>query len=142
GVSEALASSPSRIAPAMRENLAGFIGICSEFSPLEGDANLATFLDFLDVAEESEDPIPLAVTSASDSVKVMTVHKAKGLEFDVVFVPYVAASQEESKYDKGVKMYSIFPDVRMSNPLSSTMQLPPGVRKDKDDLPQFTGNMR
>lgn len=142
GVADALAASPSRSAPAMRENLNGFIGICSEFSPLEGDANLATFLDFLDVAEESEDPIPLAVTTTSDSVKVLTIHKAKGLEFDVVFVPYVAASQEESRYDKGMKMYSIFPDVRLSNPLTSTKQLPPGVRKDSSDLPQFDGNMR
>ncbi len=142
GVADALAASPARSAPAMRENLSGFIGISSEFSPLEGDANLATFLDFLDVAEESEDPIPLAMTTTSDSVKVLTIHKAKGLEFDVVFVPYVAASQEESKYDKGVKMYSVFPDVRMSNPLTSTKQLPPGVRKDRDDLPQYTGKMR
>ncbi len=142
GIADALAASPARSAPAMRENLSGFIGISSEFSPLEGDANLATFLDFLDVAEESEDPIPLAVTTTSDSVKVLTIHKAKGLEFDVVFVPHVAASQEESRYDKGVKMYSVFPDVRMSNPLTSTKQLPPGVRKDRDDLPQYTGKMR
>ncbi|HYZ90797.1 MAG TPA: ATP-dependent DNA helicase [Actinomycetota bacterium] len=143
GVADALAASPSRSAPAMRENLNGFIGIASEFSPLEGDANLATFLDFLDVAEESEDPIPLAVTTTSNSVKVLTIHKAKGLEFDVVFVPYVAASQEWSRYDKGVKMYSVFPDVRLSNPLTSTKQLPPGVRKDRDDLPQFVpGKMR
>jgi DNA helicase-2/ATP-dependent DNA helicase PcrA len=142
GVAEALAASPARSAPAMRENLNGFIGICAEFSPLEGDANLATFLDFLDVAEESEDPIPLAVTTTSDSVKVLTIHKAKGLEFDAVFVPYIAASQEESRYDKGTKMYSVFPDVRLSNPLTSTKQLPPGVRKDKDDLPQFDGKMR
>ena len=147
GVSDALAASPARSAPAMRENLNGFIGICSEFSPLEGDANLATFLDFLDVAEESEDPIPLAVTTTSDSVKVLTIHKAKGLEFDVVFVPYVAASQEPSKWDKDasgkpMKMYSIFPDVRLSNPLTSTKQLPPGVRKDSADLPQFDGKMR
>jgi DNA helicase-2/ATP-dependent DNA helicase PcrA len=127
----------------MRENLNGFIGISSEFSPLEGEANLATFLDFLDVAEESEDPIPLAATTTSDSVKVLTIHKAKGLEFDVVFVPHIAASQEMSRYEKGVKMYSVFPDVRLSNPLTSTKQLPPGVRKDRDDLPQFTpGQMR
>ncbi len=143
GVADALAASPSRSAPAMRENLNGFIGICSEFSPLEGDANLATFLDFLDVAEESEDPIPLAVTTTTNSVKVLTIHKAKGLEFDIVFVPHIAASQEFSRYDKGVKMYSVFPDVRMSNPLTSTKQLPPGVRKDRDDLPQFKpGKMR
>ncbi|MGH2760308.1 MAG: ATP-dependent helicase, partial [Actinomycetota bacterium] len=143
GVGDALAASASRSAPAMRENLNGFIGISSEFSPLEGDANLATFLDFLDVAEESEDPIPLAVSTTSNSVKVLTVHKAKGLEFDVVFVPHIAASQEWSRYDKGVKMFSVFPDVRLANPLTSTKQLPPGVRKDRDDLPQFTpGKMR
>jgi len=143
GVADALAASPARSAPAMRENLNGFIGISSEFSPLEGDANLATFLDFLDVAEESEDPIPLAVSTTSNSVKVLTIHKAKGLEFDVVFVPHVAASQEMSRYDKGTKMYSVFPDVRLSNPLTSTKQLPPGVRKDRDDLPQFEpGKMR
>jgi DNA helicase-2/ATP-dependent DNA helicase PcrA len=143
GVAEALAASPSRSAPAMRENLNGFIGISSEFSPLEGDANLATFLDFLDVAEESEDPIPLAATTTSDSVKVLTIHKAKGLEFDTVFVPHIAASQEYSRYDKGTKMFSVFPDVRLSNPLTSTKQLPPAVRKDRADLPQFTpGKMR
>ncbi len=143
GVADALSASPARSAPAMRENLNGFIGISSEFSPLEGEANLATFLDFLDVAEESEDPIPLAATTTSNSVKVLTIHKAKGLEFDVVFVPYVAASQEMSRWDRGVKMYSVFPDVRLANPLTSTKQLPPGVRKDRDDLPQFEpGKMR
>ena len=41
GITDSLDASPSRTAPAMRENLNGFIGICSEFSPLEGDANLA-----------------------------------------------------------------------------------------------------
>jgi len=142
GISETLAASASRSAPAMRENLSGFIGVCAEFAPLEGDANLATFLDFLDVAEESEDPIPLAMTSATNSVKVLTIHKAKGLEFDCVFVPHVAASQEESRYDKGMKMGSLFPDVRLSNPLTSTYQLPPGVRKDARDLPQYDGKMR
>ena len=48
----------------MRENLNGFVGVCAEFAPLEGNANLKTFLDFLDVAEASEDPIPLAATAS------------------------------------------------------------------------------
>ena len=142
GISETLAASASRSAPAMRENLSGFIGVCAEFAPLEGEANLATFLEFLNVAEESEDPIPLAMTAATDSVKVLTIHKAKGLEFDCVFLPHVAAQQEESRYDKGMKMGSLFPDVRLSNPLTSTKQLPPGVRKDARDLPQYDGRMR
>jgi DNA helicase-2/ATP-dependent DNA helicase PcrA len=142
GIADALAASTSRTAPAMRENLHAFLGVCSEFAPLEGEANLGAFLEFLDMAEESEDPIPLAITATSDSVKVLTIHKAKGLEFDAVFVPHIASSQEESRWDKGVRMYSVFPDVRLSNPLTSTKQLPPGVRKDVNDLPQFTGKMR
>lgn len=141
GIADALAASTSRTAAAMRDNLNGFIGVCSEFAPLDGEANLGTFIDFLDVAEESEDPIPLAATATSDSVKVLTVHAAKGLEFRAVFVPVLAASQELGRYD-GMKMYSVFPDVRLSNPLTSTMQLPPGVRRDRDDLPRFDGHMR
>jgi DNA helicase-2/ATP-dependent DNA helicase PcrA len=141
GVADALAASAARSASAMRENLNGFIGVCSEFSPLEGDANLGTFLDFLDVAEQSEDAIPLATTAATDSVKVLTIHKAKGLEFDVVFVPHIAASQEISKWD-GLQKNSIFPDLRLSNPLTATKQLPPGVRKDKGSLPEFNGKMK
>jgi DNA helicase-2/ATP-dependent DNA helicase PcrA len=139
GIVETLTSSTSRTAPAMRENLNGFVGVCAEFAPLEGNANLKTFLDFLDVAETSEDPIPLAATATTDSVKLMTVHGAKGLEFDTVFLPVLAASQEVNRYDANRKG-SVFPDVRASSPLSSTQELPPNVRQDRDHLPKFTGN--
>ncbi len=141
GVADALAASGSRSAAAMRENLNGFIGVCSEFSPLEGDANLGSFLDFLDVAEQSEDPIPLATNASTDSVKVLTIHKAKGLEFDVVFIPHITASQELSRWDNS-QMNSLFPDLRLSNPLTATKQLPPGVRKDKGSLPEYGGKMK
>lgn len=141
GIGDALAASTSRAAPAMRDNLNGFLAVCAEFAPLDGDATLGTFIDFLDVAEESEDPIPLAATAEADSVKVLTVHAAKGLEYKTVFLPFLAASQELNRYDRMRKL-SIFPDVRLSNPLTSTMQLPPGVRRDRDDLPQFDGHMR
>lgn len=141
GIGDALIASTSRTAPAMRENLNGFVGVCAEFAPLEGNANLKTFLDFLDVAETSEDPIPLAATASTDSVKLMTVHGAKGLEFDTVFLPVLAASQELNKYD-GYRKASVFPDVRAANPLSQSSELPPGVRRDRDNLPQFTGKKK
>ena len=139
GIGDTLLSSTSRTAAAMRENLNGFVGVCAEFAPLEGNASLATFLDFLDVAETSEDPIPLASTASTDSVKLMTVHGAKGLEFDTVFLPVLAASQEINRYD-GDRKGSVFPDVRASSPLSSTTELPPAVRRDRDYLPVFEGN--
>ncbi len=138
GIADTLIASTSRTAPAMRENLNGFVGVCAEFAPLEGNANLKTFLDFLDVAETSEDPIPLAATASTDSVKLMTVHGAKGLEFDTVFLPVLAASQEVNRFD-GERKASVFPDVRASSPLSSTQELPPGVRKDRAHLPKYNG---
>ncbi|HVE92205.1 MAG TPA: ATP-dependent DNA helicase [Actinomycetota bacterium] len=139
GLADALLSSSARSAPAMHENLRSFLGVCAEFSPLEGEPTLESFLEFLDAAEESEDPIPLAASASSDSVKVMTIHTAKGLEFDNVFVPALAASQKVNKWD-GLKQYSVFPDVRMADPLTSARQLPPGIRKDAAHLPVFKGN--
>ncbi|MEX0873995.1 MAG: ATP-dependent DNA helicase [Actinomycetota bacterium] len=139
GIGDALMASTSRTSAAMRENLNGFVGVCAEFAPLEGNASLSTFLDFLDVAETSEDPIPLASTASTDSVKLMTVHGAKGLEFDTVFLPVLAASQEVNRYD-GDRKGSVFPDVRASSPMSSTTELPPAVRRDRDYLPVYKGN--
>ena len=141
GIADALIASTSRTAPAMRENLNGFVGVCAEFAPLEGNANLKTFLDFLDVAETSEDPIPLAATASTDSVKLMTVHGAKGLEFDTVFLPVLAASQEVNHYD-GNRKASVFPDVRASSPpLSSTERAAAGCpHATATFLPQYKGN--
>lgn len=134
GLASTLAASPSRSAPAMARNLQTFLGVCSEFSPLEGDATLGAFLDYLDAAEDSEDPIGLAATAPSDSVKVMTVHSAKGLEFDTVFLPVLAAEGETNR--DGWRKGSVFPDVRTSDPMTSTTQLPPGVRVDAQYLPK------
>lgn len=134
GIASTLAASPARSAPAMARNLQTFLGVCSEFSPLSGDATLGAFLDYLDAAEESEDPIGLAATAPSDSVKVMTVHSAKGLEFECVFLPVLAA--EEATNKDGWRKGSVFPDVRTADPMTSTTQLPPGVRADSVYLPK------
>ena len=140
GIGDAIAASTSRTAAAMHENLHAVLGVCSEFAPLEGEANLGTFLDYLDIAEESEDAVPVAASAGSDSVKLMTVHGAKGLEFDTVFLPVLAASDKVNRWD-GTRQGSVFPDVRSSNPFTSTTQLPPGVRRDAQYLPTYTGNM-
>ena len=54
----------------------------------------------------------------------MTVHQAKGLEFDVVYIPGLVER--------------IFPNKRTTNPYKSMGQLPFEVREDSDYLPNFT----
>jgi DNA helicase-2/ATP-dependent DNA helicase PcrA len=85
------ASRDVEMASATKRNLAAFLDEVHAFSPLEGELTLRAFLDYVDAVEASERPEWSPVQpSAENSVKVMTVHQAKGLEFDTVFVPGLA----------------------------------------------------
>ena len=48
--------------------------------------DLSSFLDYYENLEGEDRFVPMAQV---DAVKVLTVHKAKGLEFPVVIVPYL-----------------------------------------------------
>jgi DNA helicase-2/ATP-dependent DNA helicase PcrA len=62
-------------------------------------------------------------------MKVMTVHAAKGLEFEAVFVPGLANG--------------LFPDARVQqNPARKGSSLDVELRRDRDLLPRFDDNMR
>ncbi|MCA1840708.1 MAG: ATP-dependent helicase [Actinobacteria bacterium] len=139
GIMEAVDSSAREDAPSARANITSFLGMVADFSPVAGDASLEAFLAYLDAAEDVEETLDLATPASSDSVKLMTVHQAKGLEFDVVFVPGVAAQLkdpgDEAKSKEPEFVRSIFPDTRISNPMTSYSQLPPGVREDAMHLP-------
>jgi DNA helicase-2/ATP-dependent DNA helicase PcrA len=127
GIAEALETA----GPGASVNLTGFLGVVAGFAPVAGDPSLPAFLAYLDAAEEVEETLEVGAPSAVDSVKLMTVHQAKGLEFDVVFVPGVAARTNE----RNERVDSIFPDERTSNPMTSQGQLPHLVREDAAHLP-------
>jgi DNA helicase II / ATP-dependent DNA helicase PcrA len=81
----------AEVAAARRRNLAAFLDEVHAFSPVEGELTLRAFLDYVDAVEESDKPEWSPVQpSEENSVKVMTIHQAKGLEFDNVFVPGLA----------------------------------------------------
>lgn len=127
GIAEAMETA----GPGASVNLTGFLGVVAGFAPVAGDPSLPAFLAYLDAAEEVEETLEVGAPSSVDSVKLMTVHQAKGLEFDVVFVPGVAARANE----RNERVDSIFPDERTSNPMTSHGQLPHLVREDAAHLP-------
>jgi DNA helicase II / ATP-dependent DNA helicase PcrA len=122
------AATDAEIAAARRRNLAAFLERVHAFQPVEGELTLRAFLDHVDGVEDDREWNPVQ-PSEDDSVKVMTVHAAKGLEFDNVYVPGLARG--------------LFPDVRIQqNPARKGSSLDVELRRDRDLLPRFQGNMR
>ncbi len=122
------ASTDAEMASARRRNLAAFLEQVHSFQPVEGELTLRAFLDYVDSIEDDREWNPVQ-PSEDDSVKVMTVHAAKGLEFDTVFVPGLARG--------------LFPDTRIQqNPTRKGSSLDVELRRDRDLLPVFQDNMK
>ena len=138
GILDALDSSSARTSGAAKQNISNFLDQVASFAPVEGEASLRSFIAYLDAAEDAEETLEATQPADQDSVKLMTVHSAKGLEFECVFVPSVASAISKSS---GEPVYSIFPNTRSSNPLTSYAELPYEVREDAEHLPKFKGKL-
>ena len=126
GLMRELEAAGTSAADNARLNLLNFVDHVTNFSPVSGEASLSTLVDYLLTAEESEDELAPAQSSTSNTVKMLTIHKAKGLEWPVVFVPGMADSGRSG----------IFPDVsRQADPASQAKTLPFELRGDRGDLP-------
>ncbi|MFN8232344.1 MAG: ATP-dependent DNA helicase [Actinomycetota bacterium] len=116
-----------RLAAGIKRNLAAFLDEVHAFEPIEGELTLRAFLDYLETVERLDKPEWSPVQpSDEDSVKVMTIHTAKGLEFDNVFVPGLA---------KG-----LLPNMTIQqNPAERGKSLDFELRGDAAILPTFDG---
>ena len=70
--------------------LAALLDLAAEFAEIDGRVTLGAFLGRLRDAERFDVKLDLDITGPADAVQLLTVHKAKGLEFGYVFVPFVA----------------------------------------------------
>jgi ATP-dependent DNA helicase UvrD/PcrA len=127
GIDVELASSVSPAAAARRDNLDLFVQAVAEFQAVDGQVTLAALLAWLEAEDEFGQGLDVATPSEADSVKLLTVHRAKGLEWDVVFLVGVTDRK--------------FPTNRTrSSWLTVPFVMPVALRGDARDLPQLTGH--
>ena len=115
-----------RVAVARMANLAAFADHAARYSGLEGETDLRAFLGYLAAAADADNGLDAGSVSDADTVKLMTVHKAKGLEWDVVAVPGLVAD--------------VFPSKQRRTPWTRGAHvLPFDCRGDAADLPVLRG---
>ncbi len=126
GVDIELASAVSPAAAARRDNLDLFVKAVAEFQAVDGDVSLSALLAYLTAEDDQGNGLDLATPTAADSVKLLTVHRAKGLEWDHVFLVGVGETRFPSNRSRTLWT-------------SSPAVLPAPLRGDAGDLPQLAG---
>lgn len=110
---------------ARRRQLGAFLNLVANYAGEDPHASLTGLLAYLKAESRYDRGGEQAVVSAADSVKLLTVHKAKGLEWDTVFVPALTRK--------------VFPsDQVRDNWTYNATAVPACLRGDADSYPQLT----
>jgi DNA helicase-2/ATP-dependent DNA helicase PcrA len=126
GTDVELASAVSPSAAARRDNLDLFVKAVADFQAVDGDVTLPALLAYLTAEDDQGNGLDVATPTEADSVKLLTVHRAKGLEWASVFLVGVCETRFPSNRSR--TLWTSSPSI-----------LPAPLRGDAHDLPQLAG---
>jgi DNA helicase-2/ATP-dependent DNA helicase PcrA len=125
GLDVELMATPEFTRTSRRDQVGAFLDAVAAYVDVDGDASLAGLLAYLQAESDQGTGLEQAVPSDRDAVKLLTVHKAKGLEWEAVFLPAL--------------MKGVFPSDRVTdNWVMNPSVLPADLRGDAGSIPQLT----
>jgi ATP-dependent DNA helicase UvrD/PcrA len=124
-----VAARPGGNLSAARADLDAFIDVAATFAGDQPEPTLGAFLAYLAAAQQEEFGLETGRVGESDTVKLLTVHAAKGLQWPAVFVPGLAAGEKSQVFPARPRVSTRWTD----NP----RLIPFPLRGDAADLPEL-----
>jgi DNA helicase-2/ATP-dependent DNA helicase PcrA len=125
-----VAARPGGDLAAARADLDAFTDVAVAFAGDQPEPTLGAFLAYLAAAQQEEFGLETGRVGESDTVKLLTVHAAKGLQWPAVFIPGLAAGEKSRVFPARPKA----PTRWTRNP----RLIPFPLRGDAADLPALT----
>ena len=124
GLDVEVMATPEFARTSRRDQLGAFLDAVAAYVDVDGDASLSGLLGYLQAESDQGAGLEQAVPSDREAVKLLTVHKAKGLEWEAVFLPAL--------------MKGVFPSDRVTdNWVLNPAILPSDLRGDAASIPQL-----
>ncbi len=114
-----------------RADLDKFTDVAATFAGEQSEATLGAFLAYLTAAQQEEFGLETGRVGEADTVKLLTVHAAKGLQWPVVFVPGLAAGEKSQVFPARPRTSTKWTD--------NSRMIPFSLRGDATDLPELGG---
>ena len=128
---DALPSNPRLTA---RLNIYRLLDLAEDWSPLKGRPSVGAFLDYLEVMEdEPADELDSARLSGEDAVTLITIHRAKGLEWENVAIPAVVKGNFPTKVQQHPDPMRFAEHLPVDLRIDANLHDLPGDRKERDD---------